>query len=119
MTAFSDICITVVCEAIIRRRVGQREEGYICYCSKWKNFITAWDAVPRVIRSLKVIITTVIVYYILYESKIDKYYTELHCHIVNVNITDFTGENYIRIGRNTHHYYNDWNFVFKVVTADY
>ena len=38
----------------------------------------------------------------------------LNCTVflINVNITDFAGENYIRIGRNTHQSYN---LVFKIV----
>ena len=39
--------------------------------------------------------------------------------VINVNITDFAGENYIRIERNTHQSYTDRNLVFKIVTVDY
>ena len=39
--------------------------------------------------------------------------------VINVNITDFAGEKYIRTGRNTHQSYTDRNLVFKLVTVDY
>ena len=39
--------------------------------------------------------------------------------VINAIITNFAGENYVRIGRNTHQSYTDRNLVFKIVTVDY
>ena len=39
--------------------------------------------------------------------------------VFSVNSTDFTGQNYNRIGRNTHHIYTGRNLPFKIVTVDY
>ena len=66
---------------------------------------TASDAVPRIIRSLKVLIINV-VQFIAFNVNPKLTGVTLNCtvFVINVNITDVAGERYNRIGRSTHQY---------------
>ena len=60
---------------------------------------------PRIIRSLKVLITNV-VQFITFNVNTKLTDVTLNCSVfvINANITDFAEKNYITIGRNTQQY---------------
>ena len=78
-------------------------EVFICQYSKWKDFITAWDAEQRIAWSLKIFIVSVIQIVTFHmNSTLANVILGCTICIFDVSATYLTGKNRIRIKRNTH-----------------